>query len=63
MMMQTKHLLYEFLHAFSLLALLILIPTFAIGRLLDPPFNLLGWAIALAFAWLVFRRREHRGKA
>jgi len=63
MRMQTKHLLYELLHAFSLLALLILIPTFAIGRLLDPPFNLLGWAIALVFAWLVFRRREHRRKA
>lgn len=58
--MQTKDRAYEFLHAFWLLALLILIPTFAVGRLLAPPFNLLGWAIVLTFAWLVIHRRERQ---
>lgn len=56
--MQTKDRIIEFLDAFFLLSFLILIPAFAIGRLVDPPYNLLGWAIVLANALRVVRRRE-----
>lgn len=58
-MVQTKHRANEFLLAFSSVAVLIVIPTFLIGRLLDPPFNLIGWAITLAIAWFVTQRRDH----
>jgi hypothetical protein len=61
-MVQTKHRASEFLLAFSSVTVLIVIPTFLIGRLLDPPFNLIGWAITLTIAWLIVQRRD-RGKA
>jgi low temperature requirement protein LtrA len=56
---QTKHRASEFFLAFSSVAVLIVIPTFLIGRFFDPPFNLIGWAIALTIAWLVTQRRDH----
>jgi hypothetical protein len=56
--MQTKSRIAEFLAAFFVLSYLIVIPAFAIGRLVDPPYNLLGWAIVLINAWRVVRRRE-----
>jgi hypothetical protein len=55
---QTKHRLLNFLLALSWVAVLIVIPTFLIGRLLEPPFNLIGWGITLTIAWLVIRRRD-----
>jgi hypothetical protein len=57
--MQTKHCIREFLVALSPLVFLILIPSFLVGRLVDPPYNVLGWAIVLTIAWLIIRRREH----
>ena len=61
-MVQTKHRSVEFLLAFSSVAVLIVIPTFLIGRFIDPPFNFVGWAITLTIAWLVTQRRD-RSKA
>jgi hypothetical protein len=61
--MQTKHRIPEFLVAFAPLVFLILIPSFLVGRLVDPPYNVLGWTIVLTIAWLVIRRREHGRKA
>jgi len=58
--MQTKSRIAELLAALLLLAWLIWIPAFAIGRLVDPPYNLLCWMIVMANAWRVFRRRERR---
>jgi hypothetical protein len=57
--MQTKHRVLEFLVALAPLVFLILIPSFLVGRLVDPPYNVLGWAIVLTIALLVIRRREH----
>jgi hypothetical protein len=56
--MQTKRRVREFLVALSPLVFLILIPSFLVGRLVDPPYNVLGWAIVLTVACLVIRRRE-----
>jgi len=60
--MQTKHRITEFLLALSPAMFLIVIPTFVIGRLVDPPYNLMGWAIVLTIAWLVTQHRD-RAKA
>jgi hypothetical protein len=60
--MQTKHRILEFLVALCPLMFLILIPSFLVGRLVDRPYNVLGWAIVLVIAWLVIRRREREQK-
>jgi hypothetical protein len=60
--MQTKHRIGEFLRALSPLVFLILIPSFLVGRLVDPPYNVLCWAIVLVIAWLVIRRRDREQK-
>ena len=60
-LMQTKSHIGELLTGLLLLLCLLWIPAFAIGRLVDPPYNMVGWAITLTVAWLVFRRRE-RGR-
>lgn len=60
--MQTKHRIRELLVALSPLVFLILIPSFLVGRLVDPPYNVVGWAIVLTIAWLAIRRRERERK-
>jgi hypothetical protein len=63
MLMQTKHRIVEFLAALAPVVFLILIPSFLVGRLVDPPYNVVGWAIVLTIAWLVIRRRERERKS
>jgi hypothetical protein len=56
--MQTRRRAVKFLLALSPAMFLIVIPTFVVGRLIDPPYNLVGWAIVLTIAWLATRRRD-----
>lgn len=58
--MQTNHRALNFLLALAPTLFVIVIPTFVVGRYLDPPYNLLGWAIVLAVAGFVRSRMLSR---